>query len=292
MEIRTYSSLSLPTQNRLLLRRTPDEINDIILAELPSLMQDPDGYNVVSEYMLHGPCCKGAKYIPCNTEGKCSKHFPKVFLAETVINEDGYPIYRRKDNKVTTIKGKFTYDNRHVVPYNQYLLQKYHAHINVEWCNRSKEIKYLFKYLNKCPDRATIVIQENITPGVNGTSVQVVRGAWSFEELMMVNKNVYATFKAACFAYGLLNDDKEWTHAISKASFWAMGPQLCDLFVTILLFCNVSRPLQLWEESWVAFSEDILHKKWKLYRYPNLQLTDEQLRNYCLMEIQELLNRH
>ncbi|GKB15347.1 ATP-dependent DNA helicase PIF1-like protein [Tanacetum coccineum] len=97
---------------------------------------------------------------------------------------------------------------------------------------------------------------------------------------MTVNKKVYATFKAACFAYGLLNDDKEWTHAIAEASFWALGPQLRDLFVTILLFCEVSRPLQLWEENWVALSDDILHKKQKLYRYPELQLTEEQLRNY------------
>nr|GEW87362.1 ATP-dependent DNA helicase PIF1-like [Tanacetum cinerariifolium] len=51
-------------------------------------------------------------------------------------------------------------------------------------------------------------------------------------------------------------------------------------------------PLQLWEENWVALSDDILHKKQKLYRYPELQLTKEQLRNYCLLEIQELLNRH
>ncbi|GJT53957.1 ATP-dependent DNA helicase PIF1-like protein [Tanacetum coccineum] len=59
--------------------------------------------------------------------------------------------------------------------------------------------------------------------------LNVVRGAWSFTELKMVNKINYATFKAACFAYGLLNDDKEWTHAIAEASFWEMAPQLTIL---------------------------------------------------------------
>ncbi|GJW21535.1 hypothetical protein Tco_0032157 [Tanacetum coccineum] len=49
--------------------------------------------------------------------------------------------------------------------------------------------------------------------------LNVVRGARSFKELMTVNKKIYATFKAACFAYGLLNDDKEWTHAIAEAKF-------------------------------------------------------------------------
>ncbi|GKC58954.1 hypothetical protein Tco_1086552 [Tanacetum coccineum] len=75
--------------------------------------------------------------------------------------------------------------------------------------------------------------------------------------------------KEACFAYGLLNDDKEWAHAISEAA-----------------------PLQLWEQSWQILSEDILHKKRKLFKYPDLQLTDEQLKNYCLLEIEALLNRN
>ncbi|GKB85414.1 ATP-dependent DNA helicase PIF1-like protein, partial [Tanacetum coccineum] len=85
-------------------------------------------------------------------------------------------------------------------------------------------------------------------------------GARSFTELKMVNKINYSTFKAACFAYSLLNDDKEWTHTIAEASFWAMAPQLRDLFVTIL--------------------------------YSELNLSDKQVRNYCLLEIQDLLNTH
>nr|GFA04866.1 hypothetical protein [Tanacetum cinerariifolium] len=68
---------------------TPDEINDIISAELPSPTKDPVGYKVVSEFMLHGPCGKDTKYAPCTTEGKCLKHYPMVFLEETVIYEDG-----------------------------------------------------------------------------------------------------------------------------------------------------------------------------------------------------------
>nr|GFA58604.1 helicase [Tanacetum cinerariifolium] len=55
---------------------TPDEINDIISAELPSPTKDSVGYKVVSEFMLHGPCSKDTKYAPCTTEGKCLKHYP------------------------------------------------------------------------------------------------------------------------------------------------------------------------------------------------------------------------
>ncbi|GKD68031.1 ATP-dependent DNA helicase PIF1-like protein [Tanacetum coccineum] len=60
----------------------------------------------------------------------------------------------------------------------------------------------------------------------------------------------------------------------------------------MLLFCDVSRPLKLWEENWHHLSEDIVSKKRKLVKYPDLQLTDEQIWNYCLIEILELLNRY
>ncbi|GJX71943.1 ATP-dependent DNA helicase PIF1-like protein [Tanacetum coccineum] len=65
-------------------------------------------------------------------------------------------------------------------------------------------------------------------------------GPRTFEELLTVNKRLCTNFKEACFAYGLLNDDREWTRAIQEASLWALGPQLRDLFVTILLFCDIA----------------------------------------------------
>ncbi|GJU47752.1 hypothetical protein Tco_1217307 [Tanacetum coccineum] len=47
-------------------------------------------------------------------------------------------------------------------------LMKKATHIIEEGTIRSKAIKYLFKYLNKGPDRATIVVEENVK---NGTTV-------------------------------------------------------------------------------------------------------------------------
>ncbi|GKD91255.1 DNA helicase PIF1, ATP-dependent [Tanacetum coccineum] len=148
--------------------KTPDEVDDIILDEMPFPDSNPNVYKVVTDYMLHGPCGKDARNAACTSDGKCSKHFPKPFLEETFLDEDGYPHYRQRDNKVTFKKGNFIYDNKHVVPHNRYLVLKYRVHINVEWCNRSKAIKYLFKYLNKGPDRAIIIIEENIK---NGTTM-------------------------------------------------------------------------------------------------------------------------
>ncbi|GJV08193.1 ATP-dependent DNA helicase PIF1-like protein [Tanacetum coccineum] len=73
-------------------------------------VEDPEGYKVVNEFMLHEPWGKDAKYAPCNIEEKCSKRFPKAFYAEIIIDADGYPIYRKRDNKASTVKGKFKRD--------------------------------------------------------------------------------------------------------------------------------------------------------------------------------------
>uniref|UniRef100_A0A453RTU0 Uncharacterized protein n=1 Tax=Aegilops tauschii subsp. strangulata TaxID=200361 RepID=A0A453RTU0_AEGTS len=45
---------------------------------------------------------------------------------------------------------------------------------------------------------------------------------------------VHPTYKSACYALGLLNDDKEWDDCIKEASHWASAPQMRQLFYTIL----------------------------------------------------------
>ncbi len=71
---------------------------------------------------------------------------------------NGYPIYRRRNTGHIVLVHGIELDNCWVVPHNVYLLTKYDAHINVEVCNNIRAVKYLFKYVYKGHDRATIEI--------------------------------------------------------------------------------------------------------------------------------------
>nr|GEW68533.1 ATP-dependent DNA helicase PIF2 [Tanacetum cinerariifolium] len=179
----------------------------------------------------------------------------------------------------------------------QYLVDAYTAVYiqRLKWTRNNQDTLRVDLYHNLCDvvtrgDTSALGLGKRIVlPRTFTGSLSGVKG---FDEMMTVNKRLYATFKETCFAYGLKNDDKELSHVIKEASLWALGPQLRDIFVKMLLFCNISIPLKLWEETWQTLSEDILGKKRKLFNYPNLQLTDEQIRNYCLMEIKDLLHKY
>ena len=134
---------------------TPANIDKIISAEIPDPETNIELYNLVKSNMLHGPCGLARTSSPCMKNNMCSKKFPKKFNETTIVDQNGYPIYKRSATTHTIVKNGITLDNRHVVPYNKTLLLKYQAHINMEWCNQSTPIKYLFKYIHKGYDRIT-----------------------------------------------------------------------------------------------------------------------------------------
>jgi hypothetical protein len=64
-------------------------------------------------------------------------------------------------------------DNRWVVPHNVYLSTKYNAHINIEVCNNIPVVKYLFKYVYKGHDHATVEISRYSDNAIEGNVVEV-----------------------------------------------------------------------------------------------------------------------
>ena len=94
--------------------------------------------------MVHDPCRILQSKSPCMKEGKCSCFYPKMFQPQTLLDSNGYPVYHRRNDGRTISKNGIIIDNRYIVPYNAKLLRKYLAHINIEWCNQSTSIKYLY----------------------------------------------------------------------------------------------------------------------------------------------------
>ncbi|XP_025669780.1 uncharacterized protein [Arachis hypogaea] len=158
-------------------------VDEFICAELPNPLKFPALYTVVTKYMIHGPCGRLRSSSPCMKDGKCSKFYPKRFVDQTSFDEDGYPIYRRRNMGVTVKINDVDIDNRFVVPYNPLLLMKYQAHINLEFCNKSNVIKYLFKYINKGPDRVTATVGEIYHVGESSQVVDEIKQYYDYRYL-------------------------------------------------------------------------------------------------------------
>ena len=122
--------------------------------------------------------------------------------------------------------------------------------------------------------------------------LNIVKGPKNFKEIMTVKNITYPTYKDACYELGLLDDDKEWHECINEAAHWANGKQLRLLFVTILMFCEVSNPLRLWDSNWKILTEDILNRQRHISHFHDLILSDSQLKNYGLYEIDQILQQY
>ncbi|CAF1021035.1 unnamed protein product [Adineta steineri] len=145
---------------------TSDQIDSVISAELPDPQQDPRLFEIITKNMIHGPCGAINPTAPCMQDKKiCTKRYPRQLVRDTETGDDGYPLYRRRSPEDGGIKTelsvrinnsiqKIEIDNKWVVPYSPLLSRIFQAHINVEYCNSVKSIKYICKYVNKGSDQA------------------------------------------------------------------------------------------------------------------------------------------
>lgn len=100
----------------------PKQVDRFITAELSE--EDASLRYYQLRHMMHGPHVDG---LLCWDKEKqeCAKKFPKEFISETDMTVDGFPKYRRRDDRDklyayhSKIRGQIQYvDNQMVVPHN------------------------------------------------------------------------------------------------------------------------------------------------------------------------------
>jgi hypothetical protein len=98
------------------------------------------------------------------------------------------------------------------------------------------------------------------------SNVQV--GCKSYDDLRRVNGHVYDSYREACGALCLLEDDREFIGAINEVGVLASGMALRRMYAKLLLSSSMSDPLNVWEHVWQLLSDDIVLRKRRLLKNP------------------------
>ena len=70
---------------------------------------------------------------------------------------------------------------------------------------------------------------------------------------------LYATFREACQARGLIGDDTEWSCLFDEAITWATAYQLRHLFMTVLVYYDIGNVRALYDKYWRYMADDIVY---------------------------------
>jgi hypothetical protein len=119
--------------------------------------------------------------------------------------------------------------------------------------------------------------------------LHIVKGAKSFSEIRTVTGQEYPTFRLACQALGLLGDDQEWSHALTDAANWSSTYQLRQLFLTLLVLCEVSDPTKLFTNHCANMSEDITYQINRVSSSSNSSAVENFVTSSLIFELEKLL---
>ncbi|XP_035838895.1 uncharacterized protein LOC110906904 [Helianthus annuus] len=356
---------------------TASDIDRVISAEIPDKERDPELYELVKQFMIHGPC-GSIKYLFKYINKGPDRVTAFVFQANSTKNDteqnvavDEIKAYLdcRYISACEAAWRIFMYDLHYrspaieVLPFHCEDGQSivYNDHDNLcdivtdptlkmimftKWmnCNKVDEFSRTLRYVqfpgyyvwnaknrkwNRRKHPYGSIGRIHYVPPSLGDCYYLrillnhIKGPTYFEDIKTVDGQVFQTFKDACFARGLLDDDKEYVNAVKEASTWSTGDFLRTFFVMLLLSNSISRPGVFWSEMKSLLCEDILYQQrkitgivgnviilLKLYTTTlklcnssvigkklilfstfvlNLDLQQEELENICLSEIEKLL---
>ncbi|XP_057250107.1 uncharacterized protein LOC104905070 [Beta vulgaris subsp. vulgaris] len=161
--------------------KEPNVFDKFISAEIPD-ESNPHLRKIILSHMMHGPCGAANPECPCmkhkSSPGVCKYGYPKTFQEETSTHENGFPLYRRRNDGQNPIIRKFAMDNRWVIPYNPYLSALFDCHLNVEVCSTIQAVKYIYKYVYKGHDKISFAVSAQQDPKPVDEIQQFQTGRW------------------------------------------------------------------------------------------------------------------
>ncbi|KAG7552894.1 Nucleic acid-binding OB-fold [Arabidopsis thaliana x Arabidopsis arenosa] len=119
--------------------------------------------------------------------------------------------------------------------------------------------------------------------------LNIVRGPKTYADIKTFNGVVYKTYKEACFARGILDDDQVFIDGLVELRQFCFGDYLRNFFAMLLLSGSLARPENVWEQTWHMLAEDIETKKRTEFNNQELTLTEAEIKNYTLQEIEKIL---
>jgi hypothetical protein len=119
----------------------------------------------------------------------------------------------------------------------------------------------------------------------------VVRGAQSYEALRTYNNITHPTLKEAYNARGLLSNDQKWYNAFDESAHWATSNRIRQLFVTMLLFCEVGDEYKFFKKIWKLLTDDIQYSMCQTLNHLGYQMLDVDLRDQLLQTLGVMFNK-
>ncbi|UYV84655.1 hypothetical protein LAZ67_X002997 [Cordylochernes scorpioides] len=238
---------------------TPDQIDQVISAEIPYIAIDPDLFEVVAKNLIHA---LSKRFTRRNYHWKCITI--KVHSIDIEV------------------------DNRWIVPYSPLLSRTFKAHINVEYCNSVKSIKYICKYVNKGSEMAVFGVKNASAPIDEVQRYQLGRYICSNEAVWLIlSFSIFMNVILQLFIWQYIS--KMGSECILQRKIAASPPQttltafflLCrgDLFAKTLRYSDVPK-YYTWNASEKNFQR---RKKGKpVEGHPNIYSSDALGRLYTV----------
>jgi len=174
-----------------------------------------------------------------------------VYFSE---QESPEALQQQMDNSVTTLLAYFKYNSEHLDG-REYLYHEFPVHY--VYYTKEKPARWKSRQQGRSIGRMDLVNPFMGEGYYLRLLLTVVRCTQSLDYLRTVDGVVHATFKAACVALRLLEDDGEWVALFNAGREFMTGRALRQLFALALQHTTITNPLFIWQGFGESFRDDL-----------------------------------